>query len=952
MAVRQELLSARDDASAAVDAAARSAAETARIEKELEKVAGPLHLREGGAVCDEVRAAAVAIAAGLEVSLGAVAPVMEVVLVMIEKLSLRQRGASLNVSGATPSYETVVRCVLEQGELEKFHIALRVYVSTSGQRGYHGAALNWDGTSTKYEYRHIMHGSIGIGDETWEYDVSDILEGSTAPETAAYLGSICLDVMRRQSVLMLHCGLAGITLPHHFNVYGMDNENTNPAALEVHEGFRVISETFEDMLALVEEAEINGVVMSECTDAGLASLKLRPRPPPWMPDDGPLAHSAAVERARARTPEIPARACLDQKPYVDIKSKPWQRFHDSFTSTRSIVCAAVRYQIVEKSQLQENLVESVAAHVAKFDGLLSLGAVIIAWRRLVKSLAARCCDHVLNINSTGIFREIGRLLGGVKVSKTTRIPMYTLLVAFSRRIFNGNFRDKFAGTYLKDHNSKVSLGRVTDNRLFSYGKGAADLLTYDSAGRSNLSKVMATFEKTKNDAGTEESYDAIINALGYDSVVAELLHDMGLHAVTFLLPIDKCVHGLSKAPRKLLEEARLLEIVIERLEATVNNPALCYDPTSLGASSKGRAKERTFGVFEKFDAFAYPSRDYELLGKVLLRVRASLLKRGRKWDDFLSAQLGGYQGENLAVACNILFSWLDDASLRCIALTTATNMSTARAVFMARCGVQRSTLDNDPLPTDDETATPVAEAEEASAVAAEIRLVHAIIKEAAAQVEGLRAETSVAVRVKTLSKMSIEQRFVVLVRLEKAQPGAVRALASSESWAAFNAAATLTEKLALLKTLPGVERCAIYLTVPSAQRYELTLSTMAADLLRTLREYKGEMLKLVHDGDDETTLNDYGGGFRGENRCEERGLGLVLRFLRRRSMRLQAKVCIGLALSRRPTIELDKIEESDRVTISANGAAVKRSAAAAAKAATDKAAATTATTLANTLAAT
>jgi hypothetical protein len=64
MAVRQELLSARDDASAAVNAAARSAAETARIEKELEKVAGPLHLREGGAVCDEVRAAAVAIAAG------------------------------------------------------------------------------------------------------------------------------------------------------------------------------------------------------------------------------------------------------------------------------------------------------------------------------------------------------------------------------------------------------------------------------------------------------------------------------------------------------------------------------------------------------------------------------------------------------------------------------------------------------------------------------------------------------------------------------------------------------------------------------------------------------------------------------------------------------------------------------------------------------------------------
>ncbi len=141
IAVRHELLAARKDAAVTVDAAEmhaeRSAAETARLEKELEKVAGPMSLREGGVICAEVRAAAVAIAAGLEVSIGAVSPVMDVVLTMLEKLSLRQRGASLNVTASTLSDESVVRFVHEQGELEKFHTAWRVFMSTSKRAGYY-----------------------------------------------------------------------------------------------------------------------------------------------------------------------------------------------------------------------------------------------------------------------------------------------------------------------------------------------------------------------------------------------------------------------------------------------------------------------------------------------------------------------------------------------------------------------------------------------------------------------------------------------------------------------------------------------------------------------------------------------------------------------------------------------------------------------------------------------
>ncbi|KAJ1445614.1 hypothetical protein M885DRAFT_300532 [Pelagophyceae sp. CCMP2097] len=201
-----------------------------------------------------------------------------------------------------------------------------------------------------------MHASIGVGGRTFEYDLSDIVEGSTAPETAAYLKSIVCDVLRRQAVLMVHCGLVGLTYPHEVTVLGMDNEPLNGAAVADFESFRAISEVLLDMVTLVEEAWLNKVDMHACLDAAIAGLKLPPRP---------RCHDAARE--------IPSPAELDKKPYVLLNSKPCQRYHANFGCLHSIVVAATRYEIVERSKLQGGLAAGVATHVAEFNGSLALG---------------------------------------------------------------------------------------------------------------------------------------------------------------------------------------------------------------------------------------------------------------------------------------------------------------------------------------------------------------------------------------------------------------------------------------------------------------------------------------------------------------------------------------------------------------------------------------------------
>ncbi|KAJ1447006.1 hypothetical protein M885DRAFT_544388 [Pelagophyceae sp. CCMP2097] len=223
----------------------------------------------------------------------------------------------------------------------------------------------------------------------------------------------------------------------------MDNEPLNCSAVAEFECFRDISEVLLDMVTLVEEAWLNKVDMHACLDAATAGLKLPPRP---------RCHDAARE--------IPSSAELAKKPYVLLNSARRQRYHAAFSCLHSIVVAATRYQIVKRSKLQGGLAAGVATHVAEFDGSLTLGAAtsvggagtaiwrsdgrhgghfdirvvrdaaVIVRRRHVAALAARCGDHVLNINSVGIFRKLGNLIGSDKVTKASRLPMQTLLKAF------------------------------------------------------------------------------------------------------------------------------------------------------------------------------------------------------------------------------------------------------------------------------------------------------------------------------------------------------------------------------------------------------------------------------------------------------------------------------------------------------------------------------------------
>jgi hypothetical protein len=161
-AASDEVLVLRDQLAAARQQRDECAAheeedEVSKLQAKLEELTRPLVYRErGGAICAEVRAAAVQIAAGLDVSLCSVSPVIEVVLNMVEKLSLKQRGSKVGTAGANMDPETVVAILHEQCEVELFHLALRCYTSVDSLTGFSGAALNFDSTSTKYQYRCVL----------------------------------------------------------------------------------------------------------------------------------------------------------------------------------------------------------------------------------------------------------------------------------------------------------------------------------------------------------------------------------------------------------------------------------------------------------------------------------------------------------------------------------------------------------------------------------------------------------------------------------------------------------------------------------------------------------------------------------------------------------------------------------------------------------------------------
>jgi hypothetical protein len=84
------------------------------LRAKLDRFATPLCARNGRVLCDEVRVASVALAAGLGVALGSVSPAMQVVLDMVEKLRVRgvsfgvdQRPTTVSISNSVQTTRTV-----------------------------------------------------------------------------------------------------------------------------------------------------------------------------------------------------------------------------------------------------------------------------------------------------------------------------------------------------------------------------------------------------------------------------------------------------------------------------------------------------------------------------------------------------------------------------------------------------------------------------------------------------------------------------------------------------------------------------------------------------------------------------------------------------------------------------------------------------------------------------
>jgi hypothetical protein len=271
----RETADAAEAAARAVDGVQRelaarpieSSLKTERLEQCLKDVSGPLIMkcRNGRAVADAVRAAAVELAAGVGVSLSNVSPAMNVVIDLLKKLSLEQLGVELQVEGSTIDRETVVATLHEQSQLQRFVIAMKIIQSTTRRGGFGGASLRFDETSTKWRFVKLIHASLGVEDQIFPYDLSHWMMGETAPELASYLFRVTLDVINRQVAIIHHCDPAlTITYPHTFTTAGIDNTNKNPAALAQFEGNRIISYELEGIANFVEECVMNRVSVDSC----------------------------------------------------------------------------------------------------------------------------------------------------------------------------------------------------------------------------------------------------------------------------------------------------------------------------------------------------------------------------------------------------------------------------------------------------------------------------------------------------------------------------------------------------------------------------------------------------------------------------------------------------------------------------------------------------------------
>ena len=193
---------------------AQSADVERQLMEKLQLMAEPLTARSGGAVSQHVRAAVVELAAQVNVGFRNVPKAMGVVVGLLEKLSLEQRCVEFGVTGHQMDKDTVINCCLESAELQKLYFASKVFSQTTKDDGYRGVTLRFDATSTKYEYRHLMVACIGVGNDNFDYSLSDWLCGEGAAEHSAFLSSVVRDVMDRQIMLCLHCKLGALAATH------------------------------------------------------------------------------------------------------------------------------------------------------------------------------------------------------------------------------------------------------------------------------------------------------------------------------------------------------------------------------------------------------------------------------------------------------------------------------------------------------------------------------------------------------------------------------------------------------------------------------------------------------------------------------------------------------------------------------------------------------------------
>ena len=413
-----------------------------------------------------------------------------------------------------------------------------------------------------------------------------------------------------------------VTYPHSVHVVIVDNENSNPAALREFDEFRIVSHVLVTVVNTVATLAARDAGMGAAVaDASVAVLTLAPGEdhtalcrgvvaaaierairsvddPAFVvaqlargsPQRANLVARVARSEVHAILPHTPLRrtkaarnaaaeaekAAADAVPFVElvrsrrrvpsdaqgIPPQILRLFHTSLKSQWSILSFLRPVDDDGHTRWKAWRDPLVCVCRATAQGLRTrrrARAFAIGDEEVfILLLKVGCADHMININSTGNYRLLGRLLGSgerhAAIPKSVRIPVYTLIevrvlqragVCFwfvicgraeqSRRLFcffvklknratsltlfrrargasleyifrrtnAASFRVKFHGTYLSLHGEKWMMMKVTRNRFFSLGVGALYLQS-SARGRKKIDKFAEAFDITKNPAGDEE----------------------------------------------------------------------------------------------------------------------------------------------------------------------------------------------------------------------------------------------------------------------------------------------------------------------------------------------------------------------------------------------------------------------------------------------------------------